>query len=173
MIFENNTTSQLIVWDIFAKGVNTTANTSNFVHFKGTTLNNFVVGPNSTSTFTTFSSSAPTSIVTWRIQNSTVVASQDYLEHDATTLAVYGIQDPLLPAGNKYSYWYGVHITAVDANNAPFLSAIGNPSNLSQSFLGRSAFGYTDTSITFTGTTSTVTTTWALQANGDIKVICQ
>jgi hypothetical protein len=170
LIFENLSTASVVVADIFSKGVNTTPGTTNFVHFKGTSTTTFTVPPGQTVTFNNYvTATTGYAIPQWRIENSTLVQNQDFLDTASNALANYGIQIPQAVVGAKYSYWYGAFVS-LTSTSGTYNSYMGNINN-NALYLGRASFGNAfDQTILCTGTASDVTLTWEVLSNGDVKV---
>ncbi len=173
LIFENASSASMVVYDIFTKGINTTPGYTNFIHFKGTSTASFTVGAGNTVTFNNYTSASPSTynIPQWRIEHSTIVQNQDFLDTAANALANYGIQIPQGAPGAKYSYWYGAMVL-LTSNNGVYNSYVGNI-NTNAQYLGRASFGtaYDQTiTCTGTGTAPSVTLTWTVLSNGDVKI---
>ena len=151
----------LTIFDIFAKGVNTTPGTSNFVHFKGSSTASITVPATQTITINSFVTANPSSyaIPQWRIENSTLVQNPDFLDTATNSLANYGIQIPNAVIGAKYSYWYGTEV------------GISNYTSSSNT-LGRTSFNASfSTTIVFNRPPlPSITVTWSILSNGDVKV---
>ena len=169
LIFENLSGASMVVYDIFTKGINTTPGYTNFVHFKGTSTTSFTVGAGNTVTFNNYTSASPSTynIPQWRIEHSTIVQNQDFLDTSANALTNYGIQIPQGAPGAKYSYWYGAKV-----NMAGYGNYSGNINTINAQYLGRASFGTGyDQIITCAQPGETnIILTWTVLSNGDVKI---
>ncbi len=168
LIFENLSGASMEVYDIFTKGINTTPGYTNFVHFKGSSTTSFTVGAGNTVTFNNYTSASPSTynIPQWRIEYSTIVQNQDFLDTAANALANYGIQIPQGAPGAKYSYWYGAKVNMIG-----YSTYNGNINGFNAQYLGRASFGSVyDQTISCAGGGNEIILTWTVLSNGDVKI---